>query len=129
MRCKPVAALLIDLEVAKTHSRLHVSDDNPYTESQFRTLKYRPEFPQRFGSIEDARVHCQRFFGWYNHEHRHSGIGLMTPHAEISGAADALHAQRAHTLKQAYAAQPLHFKRRVPKPPTLPNAVRINYAG
>jgi len=76
MRSKPVAALLIDLDVAKTHSRPHVSDDNPYSEAQFKTLKYRPDFPDRFGSIEDARAHCQHFFHWYNHEHRHSGIGL-----------------------------------------------------
>ena len=88
MRSKPVAALLVDLEVARTHSRPHVSDDNPYSESQFKTLKYRPEFPERFGSIEDARAHCQHFFRWYNHEHRHSGIGLMTPHAVHSGAAE-----------------------------------------
>ena len=85
MRSKPVAALLIDLEVARTHSRPHVSDDNPYSESQFKTLKYRPEFPERFGSLEDARAHCQRFFHWYNHEHRHSGIALMTPHAVHHG--------------------------------------------
>lgn len=126
MRSKPVAALLIDLEVAKTHSRPHVSDDNPYSESQFRTLKYRPEFPQRFGSIEDARVHCQRFFGWYNHEHRHSGIGLMTPHAVHCGTANALRAQRAQTLELAYVAQPLRFKGRVPQPPALPTAAWIN---
>jgi putative transposase len=126
MRSKPVAALLIDLDVAKTHSRPHVSDDNPYSESQFRTLKYRPEFPQRFGSIEDARAHCQRFFRWYNHEHRHSGIGLMTPHAVHYGAAKTLHAQRAQTLELAYAAQPLRFKGQVPKPPTLPTAAWIN---
>src|SRR3982075_4269485 len=78
MRSKPVAALLVDLDVAKTHSRPHVSDDNPYSESQFRTLKYRPDFPERFGSIEDARAHCQHLFQWYNTVHRHSGIALMT---------------------------------------------------
>ena len=70
MTSKPVALMLADLGVTKTHSRPHVSDDNPYSESQFKTLKYRPEFPDRFGSIEDARVFCQRFFPWYNHEHR-----------------------------------------------------------
>jgi transposase InsO family protein len=73
MRSKPVAALLVDLQVAKTHSRPHVSDDNPYSEAQFKTLKYRPDFPERFGSIEDARAHCQAFFAWYNTEHHHSG--------------------------------------------------------
>jgi putative transposase len=126
MRSKPVAALLIDLEVARTHSRPHVSDDNPYSESQFKTLKYRPQFPERFGSLEDARAHCQHFFQWYNHEHRHSGIGLMTPHAVHYGAADALHEKRAQTLQIAYAAQPLRFKGRMPKPPALPAAAWIN---
>ena len=126
MRSKPVAALLVDLDVARTHSRPHVSDDNPYSESQFKTLKYRPEFPERFGSLEDARAHCQRFFHWYNHAHRHSGIGLMTPHAVHYGAAEILHAQRTQTLQLAYAAQPLRFKGRIPQPPTLPTAAWIN---
>lgn len=126
MRSKPVAALLIDLDVARTHSRPHVSDDNPYSESQFRTLKYRPEFPERFGSLEGARAHCQGFFHWYNHEHRHSGIGLMTPHAVHYGIAEALHLQRTRTLQLAYDAQPLRFKGRVPQPPALPTAAWIN---
>ena len=126
MRSKPVAALLVDLDVARTHSRPHVSDDNPYSESQFKTLQYRPEFPKRFGSLEDARAHCQRFFHWYNHEHRHSGIGLMTPHAVHHGTAEALQAQRAQTLQLAYAAQPSRFKGRAPQPPALPTAAWIN---
>ena len=126
MRSKPVAAMLIDLQVARTHSRPHVSDDNPYSESQFRTLKYRPEFPDRFGSIEDARAHCQRFFRWYNHEHRHSGIGLMSPHAVHYGTAEILQTQRARTLELAYAAQPLRFKGQMPQPPELPTAAWIN---
>lgn len=126
MRSKPVAALLIDLDVAKTHSRPHVSDDNPYSESQFKTLKYRPDFPDRFGSIEDARAHCQAFFSWYNHEHRHSGIGLMTPAAIHDGTAAGITAQRAITLDAAYAANPLRFKGRSPKPPELPTAAWIN---
>lgn len=126
MRSKPVAALLIDLEVARTHSRPHVSDDNPYWESQFKTLKYRPEFPQRFGSLEDARAHCRRFFHWYNHEHRHSGIALMTPHAVHYGSAETLQAQRAQTLQRAFAEQPLRFKGRTPQPPPLPHAAWIN---
>src|SRR4030088_2510498 len=79
MRSKPVAFLLADLGVTKTHSRPHVSDDNPYSESQFRTLKYRPEFPDRFGCIQDSRAFCQGFFRWYNGEHRHSSLGLLTP--------------------------------------------------
>jgi Integrase core domain len=81
MRSKPVASLLADLDVVKSHSRPHVSDDNPYSEAQFKTLKYRPEFPQRFGCIEDARTHCQAFFLWYNTQHCHSGIAYMTPHS------------------------------------------------
>ena len=126
MRSKPVAALLIDLEVAKTHSRPHVSDDNPYSEAQFKTLKYRPDFPDRFGSIEDARAHCQSFFRWYNHEHRHGGIGLMAPAAVHDGTAAAMTAQRAITLDAAFAAHPIRFKGIAPKPPALPTAAWIN---
>ena len=126
MRSKPVAALLVDLDMAKTHSRPHVSNDNPCSEAQFKTLKYRPDFPERFGSIEDARAHCQRFFSWYNLEHRHSGIGLMTPAAVHEGTATALRAQRAVTLDAAFAAHPLRFKGIAPKPPELPTAAWIN---
>jgi putative transposase len=126
MRSKPVAALLIDLDVAKTHSRPHVSDDNPYSEAQFKTLKYRPDFPDRFGSIEDARAHCQRFFHWYNHEHRHGGIGLMAPATVHDGTAAALTAQRAITLDAAFASHPIRFKGVAPKPPKLPTAAWIN---
>ena len=126
MRSKPVAALLIDLEVAKTHSRPHVSDDNPYSEAQFKTLKYRPDFPERFGSIEDARAHCQQFFRWYNHEHRHGGIGFMAPATVHDGTAAVLTAQRAVTLDAAFAAHPIRFKGRSPKPPALPTAAWIN---
>jgi putative transposase len=126
MRSKPVAALLVDLDVAKSHSRPHVSDDNPYSESQFKTLKYRPDFPERFGSIEDARAHCQQFFYWYNTVHRHSGIGLMPPEIIHYGRADALTAERAVTLEAAFTANPLRFKRKMPKPPALPTAAWIN---
>ncbi|HXQ64715.1 MAG TPA: DDE-type integrase/transposase/recombinase [Steroidobacteraceae bacterium] len=126
MRSKPVAALLIDLDVAKTHSRPHVSDDNPFSEAQFRTLKYRPDFPPRFGSIEDARLHCQAFFHWYNTEHRHSGIGLMSPDVVHYGRAVALTAQRTVTLDAAFAAHPARFKGVAPRPPNLPTAVWIN---
>jgi putative transposase len=126
MRSKPVAALLIDLEVAKTHSRPHVSDDNPYSEAQFKTLKYRPDFPDRFGSIEHARAHCQQFFHWYNHEHRHGGIGLMAPAAVHNGTAAALTEQRAVTLDAAFAAHPIRFKGVASKPPALPTAAWIN---
>ena len=81
MRSKPVAALLVDLDIAKSHSRPYVSDDNPYSEAQFKTLKYRPDFPARFGCIEDARAHCQAFFAWCNTARRHPGIGYMRPHS------------------------------------------------
>lgn len=126
MRSKPVAALLIDLEVAKSHSRPYVSDDNPYSEGQFKTLKYRPDFPDRFGCIEDARAHCQRFFAWYNETHRHSGIGMMTPEAVHYGQAQALFKQREQTLATAFAANPNRFKGKTPQPPKLPAAAWIN---
>jgi putative transposase len=126
MRSKPVAALLIDLDVTKTHSRPHVSDDNPYSEAQFKTLKYRPDFPERFGSIEDARAHCQHFFRWYNTVHRHSSIALMTPEAVHYGTAAALTERRAATLDAAFASNPIRFKGLTPKPPELPTAAWIN---
>ena len=126
LRSKPVAALLVDLEVAKAHSRPHVSDDNPYSEAQFKTLKYRPDFPERFGSIEDARAHCQRFFQWYNGTHCHSGIGFMTPASVHDGRAHALFEQRAETLNVAFLANPKRFKGRAPQPPRLPTAAWIN---
>ena len=126
MRSKPVADLLIDLDIIKTHSRPHVSDDNPYSESQFKTLKYRLDFPARFGSIEDARAHCQAFFRWYNNVHRHSGIGLMTPHTVHYGLAEQLTAERNTTLEGAFAAHPNRFKGLVPKPPVVPTAAWIN---
>jgi putative transposase len=126
MRSKPVAFLLADLGVLKTHSRPYTSTDNPYSEAQFKTLKYRPEFPNRFDSIEHARAFCRTFFDWYNHRHRHSGIGLMTPAAVHHGHAKELHAQRARVLETAYAATPERFIRRPPTPPELPTAAWIN---
>ena len=126
MRSKPVAALLVDLEVAKTHSRPHVSDDNPYAEASFKTLTYRPDFPERFGSLEDARAHCPRFFHWYNTLHGHSGIGLMTPERVPTGRAHALFAQRADTLTVAFLANPKCFKGSAPHPPRLPPAAWIH---
>lgn len=126
MRSKPVADLLVDLGVAKSHSRPHVSDDNPYSESQFKTMKYRPEFPARFGCIEDARAHCQAFFSWYNHDHRHSGIGFMTPHTVHFGKDVALNVVRQDTLDAAFKAAPERFKGRRPTPPRLPTAAWIN---
>jgi putative transposase len=126
MRSKPVAFLLADLGVTKTHSRPYTSTDNPYSEAHFKTLKYRPEFPDRFDSIEHAREFCRGFFSWYNHEHRHSGIGLMTPAAVHDGRAPELHAGRARVLKAAYERHPQRFVRRPPVPPELPTAAWIN---
>jgi putative transposase len=126
MRSKPVAASLVDLEVARSHSRPYVSDDNPFSEAQFKTLKYRPEFPARFSCVEDAWTHCQQFFAWYNWEHRHSGIGFMTPEAVHYGQAKALLHQRAETLSNAFKANPKRFKGNAPQPPKLPVAAWIN---
>jgi len=125
-RAKPVAFLLADLGITKTHSRPYTSSDNPYSEANFKTLKYRPEFPERFGDIEHARGHCRAFVHWYNNAHRHSGIGLMTPAAVHHGRAETLHAERARVLAQAYARTPERFVRRPPTPPALPTAAWIN---
>ena len=126
MKSKPVALLLADLGVTKTHSRPHVSDDNPYSEAQFKTLKYRPDFPQRFGCIEDARAHCQRFFRWYNHEHRHSGIALLTPADVHSGRAEQCIEARQVTLAGAFEAHRNRFKGRAPVAARPPPEVWIN---
>jgi putative transposase len=126
MRSKTVALLLADLGVTKTHSRPYVSNDNPYSESQFKTLKYRPDFPERFGSLVDARNWARPFFRWYNHEHRHSSLGLMTPATVHYGQAEAVRAQRQQVLLEAYAAHPERFVRGQPTPPPLPKEVWIN---
>ena len=126
MTSKPVAFLLADLGITKSHSRPHVSDDNPYSESQFKTLKYRPDFPARFASMEEARAFCQQFFPWYNAEHHHSGVGLLTPEAVHYGRAEALHATRQQVLAVAYAAHPERFVLHPPEPPPLPTAAWIN---
>jgi putative transposase len=126
MTSKPVAFLLADLGVLRSHNRPYTSTDNPYSEAHFKTLKYRPEFPDRFQNIEHARSFCRRFFDWYNHQHRHSGIGLMTPAAVHHGQAKALHAKRQRVLSAAYTATPERFVRRPPRPPALPTAVWIN---
>jgi len=126
MRSKPVAALLVDLDIVKSHSRPHVSDDNPFSEAQFKTMKYRPDFPPRFGSLVDARSHCQAFFAWYNTIHRHSGIAYMTPHSVHYGQADAMYAMRKATLETAFAIHPNRFKGKNPRPHALPDAVWIN---
>ena len=126
MRSKPVALLLADLSVTKTHSRPYTSNDNPYSESQFRTMKYRPEFPDRFGCIQDSRAFCQAFFPWYNDDHRHSGIGMMTPATVHYGLASAVRENRQVALNAAYAAHPERFVRRPPTPPQIPKEVWIN---
>ena len=126
MIAKPVAHLLADLGVTKSRSRPHVSNDNPYSESQFRTFKYRPDFPDRFGSYEDGRAHCGRFFRWYNEDHRHSGIGLHTPADVHYGRAEAINGQRGVVLLDAYAEHPERFVRRPPTPPALPAVAWIN---
>jgi putative transposase len=126
MTAKSVAMLLADLGVTRSHSRPHVSDDNPYSEAQFKTLKHHPTFPDRFGSIQDARAFCQGFFGWYNVEHRHSGIGLLTPADVHHGRAEQITLARSVVLEGAYAAHPERFVRKPPQPPRLPEAVWIN---
>jgi len=126
MKSNPVAQLLADLGVTKSHSRPHVSDDNPFSESQFKTMKYRPEFPDRFGSIQDARAFCRVFFDWYNLEHRHSGIGYLTPEMVHCGLAKKVLEQRQIVLSEAFEKHPERFINRPPHPAALPKAVWIN---
>ncbi|TYC97552.1 IS3 family transposase [Arthrobacter echini] len=126
MTSKPVSHLLLDLGVERSHSRPHVSNDNPYSESAFKTLKYAPVFPETFGSLQDARVFCEDFFAYYNHEHRHSGIGLHTPASVHHGTATEVRAQRQHTLDAAYTTHPERFTRNRPQAPKLPTAAWIN---
>lgn len=126
MTSKTVAELLADLGVTKTHSRPHVSNDNPYSEAQFKTMKYRPDYPERFGSLADARVWARAFFAWYNEDHYHSGIALMTPAQVHYGQAEQVQTQRQQVLAVAYAAHPERFVRGRPRVPELPGAVWIN---
>jgi putative transposase len=126
MTSKPIALLLADLGVTKTHARPHVSNDNPFSEAQFKTLKYRPAFPTRFGSIQDARAHCHVFFPWYNTEHHHSGLGLLTPADVHHGMAEQRIAARATVLATAYAEHPERFPAGRPQPPARPVEVWIN---
>jgi len=121
-----VASLLSDLGVDKTHSRPHVSNDNPYSESQFKTLKYRPEFPDRFGSLADAQDFCVEFFRWYNTEHRHSGIAMLTPECVHYGRAEQTIAARQSVMEAAYASKPERFVRGGPRQLPLPSAAWIN---
>lgn len=126
MKSKTVAEMLSDLRVTKSHSRPKTSNDNPYSESQFKTLKYRPVFPDRFDSIGHTREFCAEFFDWYNHDHRHSGIGLHTPASVHFGTAHQIRQQRAGILGDAYTAHPERFVRGTPQPPKLPGVVWIN---
>ena len=126
MKSKTLAQLLADLVVARSFSRPHVSDDNPFSEAHFKTLKYRPDFPDRFGSVQDARAHSTRFFDWYHHEHRHSGLAWMTPADVHFGRAAAVRDRRAAVLAAAYQRHPERFVRQPPTPPLLPSAVWIN---
>jgi len=126
MVAKPLAALLADLGVSESHSRPHVSNDNPFSEAQFKTMKYQPTYPRRFGSLPDARSWAHVFFPWYNFEHHPSGLGLMTPAAVHFGQAAQLWQNRQAVLQQAYAIHPRRFVKGLPKPPTLPTAVWIN---
>ncbi|MPY81541.1 MAG: transposase [Actinophytocola sp.] len=126
MKSKTVAEMLSDLHVTKSHSRPKTSNDNPYSEAQFKTLKYRPVFPEKFDSIEHAREFCGEFFRWYNHDHRHSGVGLHTPASVHFGTARQIRHERGNVLAQAYANNPERFVHGTPQPPKLPGAVWIN---
>ncbi len=126
MKSKPVAFLLAELGVTKTHRRPYVSNDNPYSESQFKTMKYRPDFPERFGCFQDARRYCGEFFHWYNTEHHHSGLGFLTPYEVHFGQAEQRREKRALVLERAFENNPERFVRGVPKPAALPQQVWIN---
>ena len=126
MTSKPVAFLMADMGVTKTHSRPHVSNDNPFSEAAFKTLKYRPDFPNRFGCVEDARSHCIDFFAWYNEAHRHSGLDLHTPHDVHHGLADARTTQRTAVLRTAFLAHPERFPHGLPTAVRPPREVWIN---
>jgi putative transposase len=126
MTSKTLALLLADLGVTKSHSRPHVSNDNPFSEAQFKTLKYRPDFPDRFGSPEHGLVVCQDFFHWYNHEHYHSALGFLTPAMVHRGRAEEILRARAEVLREAYAEHPERFARKAPVPPRPPSEVWIN---
>ena len=126
MTSKPVAQLLVDRGVTRSHSRPRISNDNPYSEAQFKTLKYAPAFPERFESLTHARAFCEVFFAHYNYEHRHSGIGLHTPASVHYGTVGQIRAARQVTLDAAYAAHPERFTADRPTPPALPPSAWIN---
>ena len=126
MTSKPVAFLMADLGVTKTHSRPHVSNDNPYSESQFKTFKYRPDFPERFGAVEDSRSFCGDFFDWYNFDHHHSGLAMLTPADVHHGRVELRVTQNQATLDAAYAAHPGRFVHGPPVARRPPTQVWIN---
>ena len=126
MKSNTVSQLLCDLGVRRTHSRPHVSNDNPFSESNFKTLKYRPDFPERFGSIQDARAHCKRFVNWYNSQHHHSGIAMFTPEQVHYREWEHLYDKRLIVLQNAYAENPHRFVNGMPKVQTVPESVWIN---
>jgi len=126
MKAKTTALMLADLGVLKSHSRPHTSNDNPFSEAHFKTLKYQPEFPKQFETIEQARAFCRRFFAWYNQDHHHAGIGLLTPDQVHFGQAETIYAERQATLNAAFLSTPERFVRKLPKPPQIPTAVWIN---
>lgn len=126
MKAKTTALMLVDLGVLKSHSRPHTSNDNPFSEAHFKTMKYQPEFPRNFETIEQARAFCRLFFAWYNQDHHHAGIGLMTPDQIHFGQAEAIYAARQATLDGAFLATPKRFVRKPPQPPQIPTAVWIN---
>lgn len=126
MKAKTFSQMLIDLDILASYSRPRVSDDNPYSESQFKTLKYAPSYPGRFTGPQEARTYFQAFFTWYNTQHRHSGLGLLTPDSVHYGRTQQLQAARQHVLDQAYHKHPERFVRGKPRPPHVPNEVWIN---
>jgi transposase InsO family protein len=126
MKAKATAFPLSDLGVTRSHNRPHVSNDNAFSESHFKTLKYQPRFPKCFGCIEDARSFCRGFFDWYNQDHHHGGIGLMTPDQVHYGQVDAVHAARQLILDEAFRQYPERFVKRPPVPPAKPTAAWIN---
>jgi putative transposase len=123
---KSLTVLLADLGVTPSLARPRTPDDNAFSEAQFKTVKYHPTFPGRFGAVLDARTWAQQLFRWYNYEHHHTALGLMTPAAVHTGLATALHQQRQGVLATAYAAHPERFVCGPPKPPALPAAVWLN---
>ena len=126
MKGKPLSQLLVDLGITKSHSRPHTSDDNPFSEAQFKTLKYRPDYPDRFGSIDAARAWARVFFGWYNNDHYHSGLNLLTPVSVHYGAASAIQTQRQSVMLTAFQAHPERFRGGLPMVKGAPTAVYIN---